>query len=217
MYNNPLKQHSPDTYFLDNFVCYNISTTIFFRLVTRSPQLEFTLPQDVTDPPLVRDLKDTETAVLVAEMQEILDKVMHKMQREAHHRPINIQGVFNYEDDYHNYYEDQIEEEEEEGEEEEEKEQMTFSMLMNMKKTNKPKSIEKYKQSITRNKIKLEKETTSRVKFATDKKLTVDPVIGQMMRNIDLYQKFSHGKLLGKTEQHFRGENFSPILFQTVG
>ena len=165
----------------------------------------------MTDPPLVRDLKDTETAVLVAEMQEILDKVMHKMQREAHHRPINIQGVFNYEDDYHDYYEDQIEEEEEE------KEQMTFSMLMNMKKTNKPKSIEKFKQPITRNKLKLEKETTSRVKFATDKKLTVDPVISQMMRNIDLYQKFSHGKLLGKTEQHFRGDNFSPILFQTVG
>ena len=140
---------------------------------------------------LVRDMRSTETSKLVAEMQEILDKVMNKMEREAHHRPINLQGVFTYEDDEdgYDYYEDPLE-----GKKEE---QMTFSMLMNMKKTKNPKSIKTYKHSTLRDRPKHEKETTSRIKFATDRQLTVDPVIGQMMRNIDLYQRFSHGKLLG--------------------
>ena len=159
---------------------------------------------------LVRDMRSTETSKLVVEMQEILDKVMSKMEREAHPRPINLQGVFNYEDDEddYGYYEDPLE-----GKKEE---QMTFSMLMNMKKTKKPNIIEKDKHTTFRNRPKHEKETTSRVKFATDKQLTVDPVISQMMRNIDLYQRFSHGKLLGETEEYFKREYFNPVIFQNV-
>jgi hypothetical protein len=85
----------------------------------------FTLPQALQQTPVVRDTKDTERAVLVAEMQEILDKVMRKMEREVHHRPLHGDGLFKYEGDEHGQKYANL------GQDED---QVTFSQLMKMDK-----------------------------------------------------------------------------------
>ena len=47
--------------------------------------------------------------------------------------------------------------------------------------------------------------------------MIVNPVIRAMMRNVDSYQKFSHGKLIGQTEEYFDNNPFDTVLFQDIG
>ena len=127
------------------------------------------------------------------------------IQIEAQHRPIAAHGVFKYEDNDYDY-----------GQEYEEfnelEEQITFSDLMKMSKRPKHKNnniVNLGKKTTFRNVPKNAPKST--IKFATEKKLTIDPVISAMMRNIDSYQKHSDGRLMGLTEQHFQTNPFGSV------
>ena len=162
----------------------------------------YTLPQIVQPNFAVRDTKETESAKLVAEMQEIIDKVMKKMEREADHRPLHADGVFKY-DGESEVYEELTQKED----------QMTFSQLMKMDKNRKT------KKEPNRNLVKqtLLKKEPNRIKFETLKKLTIDPVISAMMKNVDSYQTHSEGNIRGRKERHFKIDAFSSaIVFQNI-
>ena len=140
----------------------------------------YTLPQSEQHVAVIRDTKDNERKVLVAEMQEIIEKVMKKMEREADYRPLHADGVFNYDGDSQVVGGVGLKKEH----------SMTFSDLMKMDKKNTNRNL--VKQKLFR-KASQEIPKVSRVKFETEKKLTIDPVISDMMRNVDDYQKHSEG------------------------
>ena len=164
--------------------------------------VEFTLPQSL--PPTqtettarpVETTRPAEREAIIAEMQEILTRVMSKMEREANYRTLHAEGVFKYED--YNY---------EEPDDAQEQKKMAFSDLMNMKKTSHNKNIVntvtlQRPVEFRRNPVR---ETTSKVvKFGTDEQLRVNPVIGSMMENIDSYEKHFEGKLRGEIEDYFQ-------------
>ena len=161
---------------------------------TPNNPISYALPQTEKLNQNVRGTQETERTVLVAEMQDIIHKVMSQMKIGTQHRPTIGDELFNYggKIQMHDKVQDQREE------------TFTFSHLMKMDKNQQSK--QKFFKTIPTG------NSDKGIRFQTDKQLTIDPVISAMMRNVDSYQKHSEDKLIGRPENHFKFDPFSTVM-----